>query len=236
MPNADADARADAADADADADAHPFCTDLRSLAAKTRQSKYCFREIDCQRDEREEAPYAVTSTFNMAFSTSRNIQFISNRLLRVTQWTIINAESNILPRTKQLVRSSTTFDNGRNQQIQTAWNKHGFKTNRLLAVMKSGKTDFGLRGNQKYLSKRAISVSSEVFAQETQQQEMAQQTQQRQSDVQATEKTLTQRQKLARTFAAYGSTAVVFHTAISLTSLGTCYLVVSRYVSTANNL
>ena len=42
------------------------------------------------------------------------------------------------------------------------------------------------------------------------------------------DKPLTQRQKLARTFAAYGTTGVVFHTCISLTSLGTCYMIVSR--------
>jgi len=42
--------------------------------------------------------------------------------------------------------------------------------------------------------------------------------------------------QLAKVFAEYGSTAVVFHTAISLTSLGICYLAVSRYVCRANNL
>lgn len=41
------------------------------------------------------------------------------------------------------------------------------------------------------------------------------------------DKPLTQRQKLTRIFAAYGSTAVVFHTTISLTSLGICYTIVS---------
>ena len=41
-------------------------------------------------------------------------------------------------------------------------------------------------------------------------------------------KPLSQRQKLARTFAAYGTTGVVFHTCISLASLGTCYMIVSR--------
>ena len=172
----------------------------------------------------------------MAFSRSRSIRFVSNRFLRVKQWTITNVEaSNLLPRNKQLVKSSTaTFDYGRNQQIQIAWNKHGFRTN-CLAVMNHARTDFGLRGAQKYLIKRALSVRSQVFAQETKQEETTQ-TQHQQCDVRATEKPLTQRQKLARTFAAYGSTAVVFHTAISLTSLGTCYLAVSRYVSTANNL
>ena len=42
------------------------------------------------------------------------------------------------------------------------------------------------------------------------------------------DKPLSQRQKLARTFAAYGTTGVVFHTCISLASLGTCYMIVSR--------
>ena len=41
-------------------------------------------------------------------------------------------------------------------------------------------------------------------------------------------KPLTQRQRLAKVFAEYGTTAVVFHTTISLTSLGLCYLAVSR--------
>eukprot|EP00794_Sanderia_malayensis_P019129 gene19128-21046_t len=43
----------------------------------------------------------------------------------------------------------------------------------------------------------------------------------------ADDKPLSQRQKLARVFAAYGTTAVVFHTSISLTSLGICYTIVS---------
>ena len=42
------------------------------------------------------------------------------------------------------------------------------------------------------------------------------------------DKPLSQRQKLTRTFAAYGTTGVVFHTCISLASLGTCYMIVSR--------
>ena len=42
------------------------------------------------------------------------------------------------------------------------------------------------------------------------------------------DKPLTQRQKLSRTFAAYGTAALVFHTTISLSSLGTCYMIVSR--------
>lgn len=40
-------------------------------------------------------------------------------------------------------------------------------------------------------------------------------------------KKMTARQKLSLVFAEYGVTAVVFHTAISLTSLGLCYLAVS---------
>ena len=35
--------------------------------------------------------------------------------------------------------------------------------------------------------------------------------------------------QLAKVFAEYGTTAVVFHTTISLTSLGICYTAVSRY-------
>ena len=35
--------------------------------------------------------------------------------------------------------------------------------------------------------------------------------------------------QLAKVFAEYGTTAVVFHTTISLTSLGICYMAVSRY-------
>ena len=45
---------------------------------------------------------------------------------------------------------------------------------------------------------------------------------------QASDKPLSQRQKLTRTFAAYGTTGVIFHTCISLASLGTCYMIVSR--------
>ncbi len=40
----------------------------------------------------------------------------------------------------------------------------------------------------------------------------------------------TGRQKLSLVFAKYGVTAVVFHTCISLTSLGLCYIAVSRLV------
>ena len=40
----------------------------------------------------------------------------------------------------------------------------------------------------------------------------------------------TGRQKLSLVFAKYGVTAVVFHTFISLTSLGLCYIAVSRLV------
>ena len=40
----------------------------------------------------------------------------------------------------------------------------------------------------------------------------------------------TGRQKLTLVFAKYGVTAVVFHTLISLTSLGLCYIAVSRLV------
>ena len=40
----------------------------------------------------------------------------------------------------------------------------------------------------------------------------------------------TGRQKLSLVFAKYGVTAVVFHTFISLTSLGLCYVAVSRLV------
>ena len=36
--------------------------------------------------------------------------------------------------------------------------------------------------------------------------------------------------QLAKVFAEYGTTAVVFHTTISLTSLGICYTAVSRYL------
>ena len=170
----------------------------------------------------------------MAFSSSRSMQLASSRLFRVTQWTITDAERCILPRNKELVRS-ITFDNGRNQQrSQTTWN--GLRPKKgCLAVMNSDRTDFGLSKTHKDVSKRAISVSSKRFAQEMQKEGgMGHQTQE--NDEKAPEKPLTQRQKLARTFAAYGSTAVVFHTAISLTSLGTCYLVVSRYVSTASSL
>ena len=42
----------------------------------------------------------------------------------------------------------------------------------------------------------------------------------------------TNRQKLSLVFAKYGVTAVVFHTMISLTSLGLCYIAVSRLVVT----
>ena len=41
-------------------------------------------------------------------------------------------------------------------------------------------------------------------------------------------KKMTSRQRLSLVFAEYGVTAVVFHTAISLTSLGLCYVAVSR--------
>ena len=41
----------------------------------------------------------------------------------------------------------------------------------------------------------------------------------------------TSRQKLTLIFAKYGVTAVVFHTVISLTSLGLCYVAVSRLVT-----
>ena len=49
-----------------------------------------------------------------------------------------------------------------------------------------------------------------------------------QSDDAVPDKPLSQRQKLARIFAAYGTTGVVFHTCISLASLGMCYMIVSR--------
>ena len=39
---------------------------------------------------------------------------------------------------------------------------------------------------------------------------------------------LTQVQRLRKVFAEYGSTAVVFHVCISLTSLGICYMAVKR--------
>lgn len=42
------------------------------------------------------------------------------------------------------------------------------------------------------------------------------------------EKKLSQAQRLRKIFAEYGATAVVFHTCISLTSLGICYAAVSR--------
>ena len=42
-------------------------------------------------------------------------------------------------------------------------------------------------------------------------------------------KPLTQRQKLKKIFAEYGTTAIVFHISISLTSLGICYAAVKRY-------
>ena len=43
-------------------------------------------------------------------------------------------------------------------------------------------------------------------------------------------KKLSQKDKLAKVFAQYGTTALVFHVSISLVSLGTSYLAVSRYV------
>jgi hypothetical protein len=50
----------------------------------------------------------------------------------------------------------------------------------------------------------------------------------RQNDTDLSKKT--GRQKLSLVFAKYGVTAVVFHTVISLTSLGLCYIAVSRLV------
>ena len=50
------------------------------------------------------------------------------------------------------------------------------------------------------------------------------------SDGKETEKTPPKKKagQLAKVFAEYGTTAVVFHTTISLTSLGICYTAVSR--------
>lgn len=42
---------------------------------------------------------------------------------------------------------------------------------------------------------------------------------------------LTRRQRLKKAVTEYGSTVIVFHVGISLISLGTCYLLMSRYVS-----
>lgn len=42
---------------------------------------------------------------------------------------------------------------------------------------------------------------------------------------------LTLRQKLQKAITEYGTTVIVFHVGISLVSLGTCYILVSRYVS-----
>ena len=47
-------------------------------------------------------------------------------------------------------------------------------------------------------------------------------------DESKSEQKLTQAQKLRKVFAEYGATGVVFHTCISLTSLGICYAAVSR--------
>lgn len=44
----------------------------------------------------------------------------------------------------------------------------------------------------------------------------------------STEKALTNKEKLKRAVAAYGSTVIVFHITISLMSLGACYLLVAR--------
>lgn len=41
---------------------------------------------------------------------------------------------------------------------------------------------------------------------------------------------LTRTQRLKKTVTEYGSTVIVFHVGISLISLGTCYLLISRYV------
>lgn len=43
---------------------------------------------------------------------------------------------------------------------------------------------------------------------------------------------LTTRQKLQKAVTEYGSTVIIFHVGISLISLGTCYLLVSRYLLT----
>lgn len=45
-------------------------------------------------------------------------------------------------------------------------------------------------------------------------------------------KTLTTKEKLKKAFKEYGSTVIVFHVAISVISLGSCYLLISRYVFT----
>lgn len=42
---------------------------------------------------------------------------------------------------------------------------------------------------------------------------------------------LTRRQRLKKAVTEYGSTVIVFHVGISLISLGTCYLLMSRYVN-----
>ena len=94
----------------------------------------------------------------------------------------------------------------------------------LLSRQKSSKPFWGDKEQNKvmseFLPRKSFSTSNSISSKETE------------SKVEGdkdSDKPLTQRQKLARIFAAYGTTAVVFHTSISLTSLGICYMIVSRY-------
>lgn len=101
------------------------------------------------------------------------------------------------------------------------------KTDELLFNARCFQTDFRLN---KRPNRRSFHASCAYFKEKQDSQTLKQMTEKSIKNDQIPQKKLSQTQRLRKVFAEYGTTAVVFHTCISLTSLGICYAAVSRSV------